>query len=103
VHHRIVSAAVKRIELVSDRLPYIVLKVRWGNFIVWNVHVRSEERRNDSKDRFYDKLEQVFDNFLKYHMKIPLGDFNEKCGERIFSNRQLEIVYIGMLMIMVLE
>jgi hypothetical protein len=28
------------------------------------------------------KLEQVYDRFLKYHMKIPLGDFNAKVGER---------------------
>jgi len=81
-----VSAAVKRIELVSDRLPYIVLKVRWCNFIVCNVHVPSEERRNDLIDRFYEKLEQVFYNFPKYRMKIPLGDFNAKVGkENVFK------------------
>ena len=50
------------------------------------MHVPSEARRNDSKDRFYEKLEQVFDNFPKYYMKIPLGDFNVKVGrENIFK------------------
>ena len=50
------------------------------------MHVTSEERRNDSKDRFYEKLEQVFDNFPRYHMKILLGDFNAKVGkENIFK------------------
>jgi hypothetical protein len=29
---------------------------------------------------FYEELEQVFDHFLKYHMKILLGDFNAKLG-----------------------
>jgi hypothetical protein len=29
------------------------------------------------KDSFYEELECVFDNnFLKYHMKILLGDFS---------------------------
>jgi hypothetical protein len=38
------------------------------------------------KDRFYEKLEQVFDKFPKYHMKILLGDFNAKVGrENIFK------------------
>jgi len=37
VHHRIVSA-VKRVEFVSDRLSYIVLRGRWHNIIVVNVH-----------------------------------------------------------------
>jgi hypothetical protein len=31
---------------------------------------------------FYEELEQVFDHFPQYHMKVILGDFNEKIGER---------------------
>jgi hypothetical protein len=38
------------------------------------------------KDSFYKKLERVFDKFLKYDMKILLGDFNSKVGrEDIFK------------------
>jgi len=50
------------------------------------VHAPSEEKSDDSKDSFYEELEQVFlYNFLKYHMKIILGDFNAKVGrENIF-------------------
>jgi hypothetical protein len=34
----------------------------------------------------YKELEQVLDNFPKYHMKIILGDFNAKVGtENIFK------------------
>jgi len=33
VHHRIVSA-VKRVEFVSDRVSYIVLRGRWLNIII---------------------------------------------------------------------
>jgi hypothetical protein len=32
----------------------------------------------ESKDSFYEELEQVFDHLPKYHMKILLGDFNAK-------------------------
>ena len=64
----------------------------------------SQDKSNDSKDSFYEELEQVFEHFPKYHMKIILGDCNVKLGERIFSNRQLGIrVYIRIVMIMVLE
>ena len=65
VHHRIVSA-VKRLDFVSDWMLYIVLRGRWCNIIVLNVHAPSEEKSDDSKDSFYDKLEQVFDHFPKY-------------------------------------
>jgi len=44
------------------------------------VHAPSEEKRDESKDSFYEELEQVFDHFPKYHMKILLGDFNAKVG-----------------------
>ena len=102
VHHRIVSA-VKRVEFVSDRVTYIVLRGRWCNIIVLNVHAPSEDKSDDSKDSFYEELEQVFDHFPRYH-KILSGDFNEKWGERIFSNRQLGMrVYIKIVMIMELE
>ena len=43
VHRRIVSA-VKRVEFVSDRLSYIVLRGRWLNIIVVNVHAPIEEK-----------------------------------------------------------
>jgi exonuclease III len=84
-HHRIVSA-VKRIEFVSDRVSYIVLRCHWCNIILLNVHEPSEEKSYDSKDSFYEELEQVFDLFPTYHMNILLGDFNAKLGrEDIFK------------------
>jgi hypothetical protein len=41
------------------------------------------------KDNFYEELEHVFDKFLKYHMKILLGDFNNKVGREDILNQQL--------------
>ena len=41
VHHQIISS-VKRVEIVSDRVSYIVLRGRWCNIIVLNVHAPSE-------------------------------------------------------------
>ena len=43
VHRRIVSA-VKRVEFVSDSSSYIVLRGRWHNIIIVNVHAPSEEK-----------------------------------------------------------
>jgi hypothetical protein len=64
-------SAIKRVEFVSDRMPYIILRSRWCSIIVLNVHAPTEDKI-DIKDRFYEELEQVFDKFLKYHMKILL-------------------------------
>ena len=59
VHQRIESA-VKRVEFVSDRVSYIVLRGHWCNIIVLSVHASSEEKSDESKDIFYEELEQVF-------------------------------------------
>ena len=49
-------SAVKKVEFVSDRVSYIVLRVRWCNIIVLNVHVPNEEKSDDSKDSIYEEL-----------------------------------------------
>jgi hypothetical protein len=50
------------------------------------VHTPSENKSDDSKDSFYEELEQVFKHCPKYHMKIILGDFIVKLGgEDIFK------------------
>ena len=42
--HRRITSAVKRVEFASDRLSYIVLRGRWRNIILVNVHAPSEEK-----------------------------------------------------------
>ena len=85
VHHRIVSA-VKREKFVSDRVSYTLVLRGCRCNIVLNVHAPSEEKSDDTKDSFYEQLEQIFYHFPKYHMKILLGDFNAEVGrENIFK------------------
>jgi len=64
---------VNRVEFFSNRLSYIVLRGRWYNIIVVNVHAPSEEKSDESRDSFYEELEQVFHQLPKYHMKMLLG------------------------------
>jgi len=53
VHHRVVSA-VKRVEFVSDKMSYTVLRGHCRNIIVVNAHAPTKEKSDDSKDRFYE-------------------------------------------------
>jgi hypothetical protein len=85
-------------------VSYRVLRGRWRSIFVLDVHVRSEEKSDNSKDRPYEELEQVLHNFRKYNMKILLGVLLKKLGQMIFSNRQLGMIfYIRIVMIMILE
>jgi hypothetical protein len=85
VHKRIISA-VKRVEFVSYRMSYIILRGRWCDIILLNVHSPTENKIDAMKESFYNELEHVFYKFPKYHMKILLGDFSAKVGwEDIFK------------------
>jgi len=47
----------------------------------------SNSKSDDSRDSFYEELKQGFNHFLKYHMKILLGDYNAKVAkENIFTS-----------------
>jgi hypothetical protein len=84
--HKRIKSAVKRVEFVSDRMSYLILRGRWCHIIVLNIYVPTEDKTGDVKDSFYKEFERVFDKILKYHMKIPLGDSNAKVGtEDIFK------------------
>jgi exonuclease III len=85
VHNRTISA-VKMVEFVSDRMSYVTLKGRWCDIIVLNMHAPPEDKDDVIKGSFYGELEQVYDQFPRYHMKILKGDFNAKAGrEDIFK------------------
>jgi len=51
-----------------------------------NVPATREEKSDNSKDSFYEDLEQGFFNrFSKYHTKILLGDISAKVGRENIS------------------
>ena len=60
--------------------------------------------KDDSKDCFYEEIEEVLDLFPNYHMKILLRDFIVNWGERTFSNRQMRMrIYLRAVVVLVLE
>jgi hypothetical protein len=52
LHERIISA-VKRVEFVSDRMSYIILRGHWCDTVL-NVHDPTEEQTDDMKDSCYE-------------------------------------------------
>jgi hypothetical protein len=80
VHNRNISA-VRRVQFLRDRMSYIILRGRWYHNILLNVHAPTEDKTDEVKDSFYEEFDRVFDEFLKYHTKILLGDFNAKVGK----------------------
>jgi hypothetical protein len=85
-------------------MSYIILRGRWCNIIVLNVHAPCEDKGDEEKDSFFEELGRVFDRFPGYDMKIILGDFNANVGRENISNRRSEArVYMKLVMTMELE
>jgi hypothetical protein len=85
IHKRILSA-VRRVEFISDRVSYTILRGRWCNIIVLNVHAPCEDKGDDEKDGLYEEIGCDFDQFPRYDTKILWGDFNANVGrENIFK------------------
>ena len=85
-------------------MSYLILRGRWNDIIVINAHAPIEDKDDFIKDSFYEELEQNFDQFPRYHLKILLGDFNAKTGqEDIFTLTIGKEVYIKLVMITVLD
>jgi hypothetical protein len=51
-------------------MSYITVKSRLCDIIVLNVPAPTEDNDDVIKDSFYEELEQVFDQFPEYHMKM---------------------------------
>jgi hypothetical protein len=67
-------------------MSYMILRGCWCYILVLNVHAPTEDKTDDTKDSFCDEPKDIFAKFLKYHMKILLGDFNAKvCREDILK------------------
>jgi hypothetical protein len=62
--HKRIILAVKKVEFVSDRMSYIILRGRWCDIIVLNVHAPIEDKIDDIV-RFQEELERIFDKFPK--------------------------------------
>jgi hypothetical protein len=60
VRQRVISA-VKRVEFVTDKMSYIILRGRWCHIVVLNVHPPTEGKTDDVKNGFYEELQRVFD------------------------------------------
>jgi hypothetical protein len=56
--HKGIRSAVKRAEVVSERMLYVIQRGHW--YIILSVHAPTYDRSDDTKDGFYDQTEHAF-------------------------------------------
>jgi hypothetical protein len=61
-------------------------KLRLPGTICYEFRIASVDKfasdTGEPKHSFYEELEDMFEHFRKYYMKILLGNFNAKLGKR---------------------
>jgi hypothetical protein len=63
--HKGIISVVQRSEFINDRLSYVILRGRYCDIIVLNVHDPTEDKTDNIKDSVYEELEHAFDKFPK--------------------------------------
>ncbi|KAI5717474.1 hypothetical protein M8J77_006391 [Diaphorina citri] len=77
---------IKKNAFISDRLSYIRMRGSFNDLVIFNVHAPTEDSEDETKDTFYDTLEEIYNLSSNYETKLVLGDMNAKVGrESIFK------------------
>lgn len=69
---------------VDERLCTLRIRGKFFNYTLINVYAPTEEKDNEVKELFYEKLVEVYDGAPKRDIKIVLGDFNAKIGREVY-------------------
>jgi hypothetical protein len=69
---------------VDERLCTLRIRGKFFNYTLINVYAPTEEKDNEVKELFYEKLVEVYDGAPKRDIKIILGDFNAKIGREVY-------------------
>jgi hypothetical protein len=72
---------VKDFKSINERVCCLRLKAKWFSCTLINVHARTNEKPEETKEDFYNLLEQTISQIPSSDIQIILGDFNTKVGK----------------------
>jgi endonuclease/exonuclease/phosphatase family metal-dependent hydrolase len=75
-----VTKSVLRFEPHSDRICNIRIKGKLHDISIVNVHAPTEEKDEEVKELFHEKLQTIVDCIPKLDMTLIMGDFNAQVG-----------------------
>ncbi|XP_041785921.1 uncharacterized protein LOC121601186 [Anopheles merus] len=66
---------------INDRMCRLMIRGRFFNLSIINVHSPHLKSTDDDKDNFYTQLEREYDRCPQHDVKIVMGDFNAQVGQ----------------------
>ncbi|PSN58148.1 Craniofacial development protein 2 [Blattella germanica] len=73
--------AIMGFEAIDERMCTLRVRGRFNNTTILNVHAPTEEKEDEIKDEFYEKISKIYDKIPKNDTKVVLGDWNAKIGK----------------------
>jgi hypothetical protein len=65
---------------INERLCVIIIKGRFFNYLLINIHAPTNDSEEEAKDQFYEQLERAYAACPSHDVKLVMGDANAKVG-----------------------
>lgn len=75
-----ISKLIVEFKPISERLCYIRLRGKYRKISIVNVHAPTEDKDLETKNEFYEKVEEILRGIPRYDIKLVIGDLNAKVG-----------------------
>ncbi|XP_023312234.1 craniofacial development protein 2-like [Anoplophora glabripennis] len=66
---------------ISNRLCKLRIRSKYRKISIINVHCPTEEKEEEEKEEFYERIEGVYNKIPRYDVKMVIGDFHAKIGK----------------------
>ncbi|VVC27148.1 Endonuclease/exonuclease/phosphatase,Reverse transcriptase domain [Cinara cedri] len=72
---------IKQFRAINDRICYIRINMNHRDMVMICAYAPTESGNEETKDAFYEELEQVYDALPGHCIKLLLGDMNAQVGK----------------------
>jgi hypothetical protein len=80
--HQSIRKDIIAFKPINERMCWIRMKCRFFNVTFICIHAPTEEKTEEEKEAFYNKLEEIWEAIPTRDVKIILGDANAKVGKK---------------------
>ncbi|XP_039452866.1 craniofacial development protein 2-like [Culex pipiens pallens] len=71
-------------KVVNDRICVLRIKGKFFNYSLINIYAPTNDKPDDDKDAFYERLDKTYGECPRHDVKIVIGDANAQVGREAF-------------------
>ncbi|XP_038116730.1 craniofacial development protein 2-like [Culex quinquefasciatus] len=75
-------------KVVNDRICVLRIKGKFFNYSLINIYAPTNDKPDDEKDAFYERLDKTYGECPRHDVKIVIGDANAQVGREVSCEEQ---------------